>query len=564
MIRSNKYKPVWNKGFCALPLSVVIVFTILTARSSVGACPYDADIILDGSDYSDISGIRNSEPEGWVIDSDVIYTFWENEWVEYTAYLTEGIWEIGICAINYSHPGHDGLGSDPSWYPQFELSNSLTDDILIVPASDTILNTGSFCYEIPSDGFYIIRFTWQNDKAWGERPDGLPILDANIQIVRVFFEEGTCSIEAIEASIDIKPQSCPNVLNVKSRGILPVAILGSDEFDVSNIDSETISLEGVPPLRSSIEDVATPIVDGVDCDCTTDGPDGFTDLTLKFDTQEIVAALGDIEGGQERILYLTGQLNDGTPFEGSDCIRLVPYKDQNGDQMWVELEFLPHAEMKTDTDDNIAFFSGFAIQLWDDNFYAYNQGARSAIITGPGLPITGQILKHYYPEPTFRLYPTGEWGLWLDDTTISTIPDNSTYTIGIYEETADTVSLSDTPLQSYTKTFTKGPMLNLELNVSLFPALITPSSHDESVLNIPGLVEVSWTNPSNMAVDWTALGLHSPDWSAEYMTSTDVTPGDESATLDTTSLPSDVLANQLYMYGTDAYGRRFGFAWALF
>ena len=32
--------------------------------------------------------------------------------------------------------------------------------------------------------------------------------------------------------IDIKPQSCPNPLNVNSKGVLPVAILGTDTFDV--------------------------------------------------------------------------------------------------------------------------------------------------------------------------------------------------------------------------------------------------------------------------------------------------------------------------------------------
>jgi len=36
----------------------------------------------------------------------------------------------------------------------------------------------------------------------------------------------------IEVPVDIKPTSCPNPLNVKSRGVLPVAILGTADFDV--------------------------------------------------------------------------------------------------------------------------------------------------------------------------------------------------------------------------------------------------------------------------------------------------------------------------------------------
>ena len=41
---------------------------------------------------------------------------------------------------------------------------------------------------------------------------------------------------------------------------------------------------------------------------------------LKFDTQEIMAALGDVENGDEVVLTLTGELNNGTQIEGKDCI----------------------------------------------------------------------------------------------------------------------------------------------------------------------------------------------------------------------------------------------------
>jgi hypothetical protein len=179
--------------------------------------------------------------------------------------------------------------------------------------------------------------------------------------------------------VDIKPGSCPNPLNVKSKGVLPVAILGTEDFDVGMIDPTSIMLAGVSAIRSSYEDVATPIsevtssaagivalddpccfdgecpedpccsdgecpgdpccsdgvcpgdpccVDGVcpgvpdgnACDCTTEGPDSHTDLTLKFWTQEIVEAIGEADDGQYWLLELTGVLYDGTPITGSDCI----------------------------------------------------------------------------------------------------------------------------------------------------------------------------------------------------------------------------------------------------
>ena len=129
---------------------------------------------------------------------------------------------------------------------------------------------------------------------------------------------------ALAVAVDIKPGSCPNPVNVKSSGVLPIAILGTDDYDITTIDPTSIRLAGVEPLRSGYEDVATPVSDSNDCNCTTDGPDGFLDLTLKFETQKIVEAIGDVNDGDVRVLTLTGVLFDPIPFEtpieGADCI----------------------------------------------------------------------------------------------------------------------------------------------------------------------------------------------------------------------------------------------------
>ena len=125
---------------------------------------------------------------------------------------------------------------------------------------------------------------------------------------------------AIEVYVDIKPTSCPNPLNVKSKGVLPVAILGSEDFDVNTIDIASVRLDGVAPVRSSYEDVAAPLADSDECECTTEGPDGYLDLTLKFKTQEIVEAIGEVNHGDVLPMMLTGVLSDETPIEGADCI----------------------------------------------------------------------------------------------------------------------------------------------------------------------------------------------------------------------------------------------------
>lgn len=148
-----------------------------------------------------------------------------------------------------------------------------------------------------------------------------PVLESLIQ-------ECTAVIKG-QAILDIKPQSCPNPLNTGSNGVLPAAILGTDSFDVSEVNVSTIMLQGdCPVLRSSIADVASPFPgpfsDPVEeTDCTTAGADGYADLTLKFDQQCVAQQLAGAQDGDVLLLNLTGELNDGTPIEGEDVIRII-------------------------------------------------------------------------------------------------------------------------------------------------------------------------------------------------------------------------------------------------
>ena len=62
------------------------------------------------------------------------------------------------------------------------------------------------------------------------------------------------------------------------------------------------------------------MVDGNDCACLGEGSDGFMDLVLKFEMQEIVEAIGEVGDAEEWILELNGSLYDGTSIEGGDCV----------------------------------------------------------------------------------------------------------------------------------------------------------------------------------------------------------------------------------------------------
>jgi hypothetical protein len=154
------------------------------------------------------------------------------------------------------------------------------------------------------------------------------------------------------AHLDIRPGSCPNPLNPNSQGVLPVALLGTDEFDVSAVNLETLTLSradgiggsvtpnfGPPGHSPKIEDVATPF-DGDDCDCHDLGGDGILDLSLKFWMGPLVEALAlDAEYSDTYIeLSLTGELNDGTPFIANDCVRIVGQPQSPSGQLLITPE----------------------------------------------------------------------------------------------------------------------------------------------------------------------------------------------------------------------------------
>ena len=135
-------------------------------------------------------------------------------------------------------------------------------------------------------------------------------------------------------AIDIKPGSCPNPINTNSKGVLPVAVLGTEDFDVTDIDPTTIQLfregfDGVSPLRGDYEDVATPFV-GELCNCHDLDGDGYIDLTLKFNTQELVETLGlGVEVGNTITLILNGNLKEefgGRQILGIDCVIILSSK----------------------------------------------------------------------------------------------------------------------------------------------------------------------------------------------------------------------------------------------
>lgn len=200
---------------------------------------------------------------------------------------------------------------------------------------------------------------------------------AAVTLVVGTLELGGCP-SAVE--VDIKPGSCPNSFNLGSHGVLPVALMGTPDFDVTQVDLSTLLIErndgvggavapneGPPGPHTVFEDIATPFFstlllerdDGVggavapnkgppgpltvfediptpfygedSCDCHDLNGDGIVDLSMKFRSDDLVAELEleDSPGGSMLEMIVTGNLIDGTSFMGGDCILIVPPGDQS-------------------------------------------------------------------------------------------------------------------------------------------------------------------------------------------------------------------------------------------
>jgi hypothetical protein len=123
-----------------------------------------------------------------------------------------------------------------------------------------------------------------------------------------------------EVAIDIKPGSDTNPINLKSKGLVPVAVLTTDGFAAAAVDPQTVLLAGVAPLRWTMEDV--------------DG-DGDKDMLFHFKTEDLATVLTEDSTEATLAAQMTvpatsqsaGQTNNRSPVSGTDKVRIVSSKE---------------------------------------------------------------------------------------------------------------------------------------------------------------------------------------------------------------------------------------------
>jgi len=109
----------------------------------------------------------------------------------------------------------------------------------------------------------------------------------------------------IPVEIDIKPGSFPNSINRDGVGLIPVAILTTDEFDATFVDPSTVVF-GPAQTREA---------HGKGHDEDVDG-DGDIDLVFHFFTQSGLRCI-DTEA------VLSGVTYSGEPIQGVDSVNII-------------------------------------------------------------------------------------------------------------------------------------------------------------------------------------------------------------------------------------------------
>jgi hypothetical protein len=119
------------------------------------------------------------------------------------------------------------------------------------------------------------------------------------------------SLTVLEASIDIKPGSFPNSINLSSAGVVPVAILSSATFDATQVDPATVSLAGAAVKL---------IGKGNRYSCSAEDVNGDGRLDVVC---HVVTAQFMIEPGGS-VAVLAAKTFSGQAIRGEDSINIVP------------------------------------------------------------------------------------------------------------------------------------------------------------------------------------------------------------------------------------------------
>lgn len=258
-------------------------------------------------------------------------------------YVKSTITYMGGTLALYNNPA-------TPWYNSEDLSETFNPTLVTMSNQLWVYDDGNIQFELTMTGElgaypgYMVEIKATYDKNAPYFESGSPdvVSDALGQVEIIItgpdiVEETDPVVEFVD--VDIRPLSCSNQVwvNTHWQRILPVAILGTESFDVDSIVPETVELMGITPLRWSWRDISAPseaMIEPTPYYYRKIRRDGFTDLILLFRTHDIVSMLGPVENGDELTLELSAELTDGSLVTGEDVIHIRKKVERPKENKW--------------------------------------------------------------------------------------------------------------------------------------------------------------------------------------------------------------------------------------
>lgn len=279
---------------------------------TIGKWPWGAGIITDIDaliNWINEGGSIIGESESLIYDSDV----WRG--VNWSSRLSQiagvwssnpqgGDWPCGNEIVYITRPDHpvaEGLGSSFQFdgYSSGEVGAYL--DTTRNPSAVMVARMGGMPvvasrYGAGHSVYFPIAVGW--NPVWNQNPGYTKLFINAIK---------WCGPKTIQITIDVMPGTSPNYFNNNGHGVLPVAVWGSNTFDINLIDVSSIKLNDLPVNQVTKGGKYQAYSKDVNLD-------GFNDLVLQMDDVAGLFSTGTV------IAVMTGKLNNGVSFKGSDEI----------------------------------------------------------------------------------------------------------------------------------------------------------------------------------------------------------------------------------------------------
>ncbi|OGK43586.1 hypothetical protein A3B40_04640 [Candidatus Roizmanbacteria bacterium RIFCSPLOWO2_01_FULL_37_16] len=244
---------------------------------------------------------RSSRYASWEFGTSVIGSVLANDTWYHLAMTYDGTtnWDAVKIYLN-------GARDTESWYPY------VTQNLITPPGTDFIMAFNSFFEE-----YYKSHPDGQLDHRFHGAMDEVAVFNYVLTEAEInqHYQNGVAVLPycepTVNVAIDIKPGSTSNCFNNNGYGALPVAILGSSNFDANQVNPETVALNGMVvkavgksnKLLAHIEDTNS---------------DGFMDMVVQIQDADGAYASG------ETLATLAGKTFSGKDIKGTDTICIVP------------------------------------------------------------------------------------------------------------------------------------------------------------------------------------------------------------------------------------------------